>query len=243
MTIVSKHGVNDQAEVVSSLCQIRTNKKNQSNQNRRERACEVLVTVQGSKLGMNNRTIEALQFRILKLNMYLHTSKGDFTIREAVPEDLPQLVQVHVTSWNATYPFYHPKPTPELRTHQWQKAFAHREENWFCFLAQKDDGTITGFATGNDFHHHSLPYKGQLNKIHFLKPYQRLGLGRLLVGKLTERFLRNGIDSMILFADPSNPNIRFYENLGGERLLDENAVFQGAYGWMDIKPLLERCRH
>jgi hypothetical protein len=52
------------------------------------------------------------------------------------------------------------------------------------------------------------------------------------------RFLKKGFNSMILFADPENPAIRFYEVLGGERILDKNGIFQGAYGWKDIKRLL-----
>jgi len=170
--------------------------------------------------------------------MDIDTSKGRFIIKEAVSTDLQQLVGVHVRSWNDTYPQYHPKPIIELRTRQWQKAFADKEDNWFCYVVQKQKGEIAGFATGNDFTDARLPYKGQLNKIHFLKPYHRLGLGRLLVGRVVQHFLINGIDSMILFADPHNPNIRFYEKLGGERLPDENGRFQGSYGWKDIRPLL-----
>jgi hypothetical protein len=30
---------------------------------------------------------------------------------------------------------------------------------------------------------------------------------------------------MILFADPQNPNIRFYERLQGEKLLDKEGIF------------------
>lgn len=173
--------------------------------------------------------------------MNISTSKGPFIIREAVPADLEQLVQVHVTSWNATYPNYHPKPTPEIRRQQWQQRFAEQKENWFCFVAQQAGGEVVGFATGNNFYNNNA-YKGELNKIHFLKGYQRLGLGRLLMAKAAERFLQLGIDSMILFADPDNPNILFYERLGGERLLNEKGAFQGAYGWKDLRPLLEVLR-
>ncbi len=162
------------------------------------------------------------------------TSKGSFTIREAKEDDVTALVQVHVTSWNLTYPNYHPKPTPALRTAQWIKAFEEKEDNWFCYVVVNEEHTIIGFVTGNDFHDTDLPYKGQLNKIHFLKEYHRLGLGRLLVGYVVRRFLQQGIHSMILFADPENPNIRFYDVLKGERLLDKDGVFQGAFGWKDI---------
>lgn len=166
------------------------------------------------------------------------TSKGTFFIREATPADLDQLVHVHVTSWNATYPNYHPKPTPEIRAVQWRNRFNGEEANWFCYVAQHGGGEIAGFATGNDFYDANLPYKGVLDKIHFLKKYQRLGLGRILVSKVAERLLKREINSMILFADPGNPNILFYERLGGERLFDEKGVFRGGYGWKNIKPLL-----
>ena len=162
------------------------------------------------------------------------TAKGKFYIREAVPSDLPALVNIHVTSWNATYPYYHPKPTHSLREQQWKKAFELKEDNWFCYVVTKENGELVGFATGNDFNDEELPYKGQLNKIHFLKDYHRLGLGRKLVTVVVNHFLNNGIHSMILFADPGNTNIAFYDWLGGERILDKDGKFQGAFGWRDI---------
>lgn len=171
----------------------------------------------------------------------ISTSKGIFQIREAQPSDLPSLVDIYVTSWNATYPYYHPKPTHALREQQWRKAFEFKEDNWFCYVVTKQNGELVGFATGNDFHDEELPYQGQLNKIHFLKDYQQLGLGRKLVATVVKRFLQQGISSMILFADPQNPNIAFYDTLGGEKILDKEGRFHGAYGWHDLDKLLDIC--
>lgn len=173
--------------------------------------------------------------------MTIHNSKGIFTIREATVADLNALVDIHVTSWNATYATYFPKPTHALREHQWKKAFAEKEDKWFCYVAAEKTAGVVGFATGNDFHDKELHYEGQLNKIHFLKEYQRCGLGRILVGKVVKRFLNKGFNSMILFADPENPNIKFYEVLGGKRLLDKEGKFQGAYVWNDLKFLAQKC--
>ena len=174
-------------------------------------------------------------------NNNIQTLNGIFIIREATLKDIPQLVNVHVISWNATYPSYFPKPTVGLRTHQWNKAFELRENEWFCYVAESENGEIAGFATGNKFQDDELKYEAQLNKIHFLKPYQRLGLGRKLVGKVVQRFLSKGLDSMLLFADPENPNIRFYETLQGERILDKEGNFHGAYGWRNLKSLAALC--
>jgi len=70
----------------------------------------------------------------------IHNSKGFFTIREATVADLKALVDIHVISWNATYPTYFPKPTHALREHQWIKAFAEKEDNWFCYKKRKTGG-------------------------------------------------------------------------------------------------------
>jgi hypothetical protein len=47
---------------------------------------------------------------------------------------------------------------------------------------------------------------------------------------------------MILFADPGNPAIKFYDSLEGERLKNSEGVFQGAYGWKELRRLSEICR-
>ncbi len=171
----------------------------------------------------------------------INNTKGSFIIREANIGDLTALVTIHIISFNATYPTYHPKPTQSLREFQWKKAFEEKQDNWFCYVAEKESGGIVGFATGHDFHYEELAYEGQLDKIHFLKEYQRVGLGRILVGHVVHNFLSKGFNSMILFADPDNPNIKFYDILGGQRLMDKDGNFQGAFGWKDLKALIEKC--
>ena len=190
---------------------------------------------------MINNGVDPLTFFYLDVCMY-KPLKVLLLYGKLYLADLPALVSIHVTSWNLTYPEYEPKPSRQLREAQWSKAFELKEDNWFCYLAQKQDGEIAGFATGNNFSDPTLIYQGQLNKIHFLKSYQRIGLGRILVGEVVNRFLKQGITSMILFADPANPAIQFYEVLGGQRLLDKDGIFQGAYGWSDLQQLAERCK-
>jgi len=173
--------------------------------------------------------------------MKITTPKGIFIIREAVADDIPQLVDVHVASWNATYFWHFPKPTPEIRTQGWEKNFKERPDGWFCFIAQKENGEVAGFATGTSFKDNELKYDAQLNKIHFLKQYHRLGLGRILVGEVVKRFLSMGFHSMLLFTDPRNDNIRFYEVLQGQRILNKDGKFHGTYGWKDLQVLANLC--
>ena len=174
--------------------------------------------------------------------MQVQTTKGYFMIREALPSDLPALVDIHVTSFNAIYPSYQPKPGYQFRERQWKKAFVERPDNWFCFVAQQVDGPVVGFATGHDFYDPVLPYQGQLDKIHLLKSCQRLGLGTWLVLQVAEHFLQNNKSAMILFADPANPSIRFYDGMKGKRLCNAQQQFAGAYGWTNLKDLVNLLR-
>lgn len=174
--------------------------------------------------------------------MQVQTNRGLCTIREAMPSDLSQLVAVHVTSFNATYPDYHPKPGFVLREQQWQMLFARKPDKWFCYVVQPENEPIIGFATGHTFHDPVLPYKSQLDKIHILKPYQGMGLGSLLMLNVVNCFLKQNIASMILFADPANPAIRFYDGLEGERLLHMDHSFNGSFGWKDLDRLAALLR-
>jgi GNAT superfamily N-acetyltransferase len=76
-----------------------------------------------------------------------------------------------------------------------------------------------------------------LNKLYVLRGYQRLGLGRRLMGHVERRFLKQGIDSMLLFGDARNPSNGFYEALGAERLLTDAGEFHGGCGWWDPRSL------
>lgn len=163
-------------------------------------------------------------------------------IREATAADIPALTDLHVKTWNATYPEVQKKPTHEIRERQWREAFEVTDGSWFCFVVEGQHGELVGFAKGTPYDHSDLPdFAGQLSKIYLLREYQRLGLGRRLVGHVARRFLSQGIPSMLLFADAENPSCRFYEALGAERLLDDAGNFHGGYGWRDLGRLASIC--
>ncbi len=158
----------------------------------------------------------------------------DLRIREATAADIPALSQLHVTTWNATYaPFGLRGPTVEVREKQWRAKFAKGDPLWFCFVVERADGQLVGFAQAN--RSDNPAYQGELAKIHLLRDYQRLGLGRRLVGRVARRFLSNDIKSMWLYGDARNPSSRAWIAMGATKC-DEDAG-SGNYGWMDITPL------
>jgi ribosomal protein S18 acetylase RimI-like enzyme len=165
-----------------------------------------------------------------------------FTIREVREAEIPALAQLHAITWAATYPGVRRPPTAALRESQWREAFAKRDGSWFCLVVEAPDGTLVGFAKG--IRRPEAPpvasgqYAGDLNKIYLLNDYQRLGLGRRMVGEVARRFIAMGITSMILFADEGNPTCAFYEALGGHNVPNNDGTLNyGNFGWHDIRPL------
>jgi ribosomal protein S18 acetylase RimI-like enzyme len=139
-----------------------------------------------------------------------------------------------VKTWNATYaPFLVKGPTYEIRERQWCEAFGRNDPSWFCFVVERPDGELVGFAQGNRSEHHE--FAGELNKIYLLGEYQRMGLGRRLIGQVARRFLSQGIDSMWLYGDPRNPSRRVWTALGGEKT--DTDPGSGNYGWRDLRGL------
>ena len=131
--------------------------------------------------------------------------------------------------------------TYEIREWQWRQAFANADGNWFCFVIERQNGDLIGFAKGIPYTGDLPDFAGELNKIYLLREYQRLGLGSRLIGYVARRFLSQCIQSMLLFGEARNPSNRFYEALGAERLLTDSGEFHGGYGWRDLRSLEARC--
>lgn len=167
---------------------------------------------------------------------------ASFIIRDATPADATAIAALHVQTFNQTHGVLPGGgPTLQLREYQWTEQFKQTGGNWFCFVIENSNGQLVGFAKGLPYQHNELKYDGELNKIYILRQYQRLGLGRRLVGHVARRFLQMGIHSMLLFGEASNPSNTFYELMGGEKLLAKNGEFHGGYGWKDLGKLAAIC--
>ena len=158
--------------------------------------------------------------------------------RDATAADIPALAALHVKTWAATYPAVRRPPTFALREAQWREAFQTVDGSWFAIVIQKPNGELVGFAKGVR-HENGV---GDLNKIYLLTEYQRLGLGRRVVGHVARRFIAMGQSSMSLSADAANPSCRFYLALGAENPREpDGLVHRGAFVWRDLEALAARC--
>ncbi|HET9424027.1 MAG TPA: GNAT family N-acetyltransferase [Gemmatimonadaceae bacterium] len=166
---------------------------------------------------------------------------AELTLREATPRDLPRLAALHVATFNETHggPFQS-GPSVALREAQWRKKLGETDATNFVLVIGNPAGELIGFVWAHPTSEPG-PFAARLNKIYLLRPYQRQGLGRLLMKEVTSRLLANGITSMMLFTETDNePACRFYESLGAQRQLGEDGTFGGMYGWPDLNVLAER---
>lgn len=147
---------------------------------------------------------------------------------------MPASARLHVTTWNATYaPFGLKGPDAEVRERQWRVKFANDDSDGFCLVVEPPDGDLVGFAQAN--RSDNPQFQGELAKIHLLKDYQRLGIGRRLIGRVARRFLSSGITSMWLYGDARNPSGHAWIALGATKCGEDPG--SGNYGWNDITPL------
>lgn len=166
-------------------------------------------------------------------------SLASFVCRDAVVDDIHALAELHVTTWNATYRTSH-GPTVATRQTQWANVFSRADPQDFVVVLEDGHKRLVGFAFGGGSFGE---FEGVLSKIYLQWDYHGLGLGRRLMEEVARRFMQRGIGSFVLFAERSNPTIGFYDRMGGERLLNERGVFTGAYGWRDVRTLLNSAKN
>jgi ribosomal protein S18 acetylase RimI-like enzyme len=166
-----------------------------------------------------------------------------FNLRRAHEADVPGLAELHVQTFNETHRGGRPTgPSYEVRERQWRERFDRQDGSWFCNVIEDDDGKLVGFATGAPHDGDSPEFEGELGMIYVLQRVHRQGLGRRLLCAVAGRLLDEGVTSMLLFGEATNPSNGFYESLGAERLYSEKGEFHGSYGWRDLRVLVERCR-
>lgn len=151
---------------------------------------------------------------------------------------LRPLADLHVRTFNETHvgPFGS-GPTYETREWQWREKLSEMDATTFALVLETDAKQLVGFIWCHPTQD-NLKWAARLNKIYLLREYQRRGLGKRMVTAAVDRLLEHGLTSMVLFTEVDNePACNFYEQLGGERQLNERGVFEGMYGWADLRKL------
>jgi len=159
---------------------------------------------------------------------------------------------VHIDSWRTTYKGIVTKEYLE------GLSYSDREAWWFerlhlskyIFVAENELGqvgkSIIGFCAGRTNRSAmDSAYEAELGSMYILEEYRGRGVGRVLFVSLVRAFIENRSKSMIVWVLAKNPYRRFYESLGGLYIRSQEIQIGGssfeevAYGWTDLKGLLE----
>lgn len=171
------------------------------------------------------------------------------TIREAVLSDAAAIAQVHVASWQSTYPGILPDEvienrSLEKRVQYWQETLKALPEDQWVVVCEHDGG-IKGFARGGPERGRHPDYEGEIYAIYLTEEAQGLGNGQQLVQAIVRKLLKTEINTMLIWVAKDNDSRYFYEAMGGVAVAEGTIEIKGAvveeigYGWQDIRVLLE----
>ena len=163
---------------------------------------------------------------------------GDLVLREATMADLRALAELHVRTFNETHMGAGEEgPGYSTRERQWRDKLAETDARNFVLVLESATGQLVGFIWCHPTKNNPR-WAARLNKIYLLRDYQRRGLGKHMVSAAVARLLEHGLTSMALFTEVDNEQAcRFYDQLGGERQLNDRGEFEGMFGWTDLRRL------
>jgi ribosomal protein S18 acetylase RimI-like enzyme len=173
-------------------------------------------------------------------------------VREAKIADAPAIAQVNLDTWRTAYrniipADYLAKLSYEKRENNWQEILSNvKNTGDYVCVAENNSGQVVGFAAGGYERSGKYVYRGELFAIYILEEYQRQGIGRQLVGSVATKLAELGLNSMLVWVLGDNSACKFYENLGGKKVEEQQTSRAGtalkeiAYGWTDIAVLLDK---
>lgn len=172
-------------------------------------------------------------------------------IREASMKDVKGIAKVHVDSWKSTYKGIVPESylntlVYEEREKLWESAFADGREPECLFVAEDNEGNIVGFASGGAERTKKYGYNGELYAIYLLESSHGQGVGTKLLQQVAYKLKELGYTDMLVWVLKDNPSVAFYQSFEPEKVDKEKITISGkeleewAFGWKDMKSLLER---
>ena len=174
----------------------------------------------------------------------------DITIRPALPNDAKGLASVHVDSWKESYQGI--IPTDFLnqlsyadRELMWAGILSNPKPRWHGIVATSEDGEVIGFIAGGQNRQPDVgPYDGEIFAIYLRKEFHRTGLGKQLFYASVQQLMRDGFQSVMLWALEDNPTRGFYNHMGGKTFATKVETIGGkelkeiAYGWDKIESIV-----
>lgn len=145
--------------------------------------------------------------------------------QETVSQDIPQVLQVLVQSYQTTYLGLLEQSSLDNLTVNNNSSNLKRPAaqkvigiEHYLFLATLETSEIVGYAYCGRNNYSEVASDSELYDLYLLKDYQGLGIGLKLFESSKNRLREQGFQTMFLWCVKENPSCGFYDAMGGKRV-------------------------
>ena len=154
-------------------------------------------------------------------------------IREAIQEDLPQLLTIYNDIILHTTAVYDYEPhTLEMR----QAWFKVKQDQGFPVFVAEEDGKILGFSSIGPFRAWAAYKYSVENSVYVATEVRGKGIGKLLIPPLIDASKKMGMHTIIAGIDASNEaSLKLHKSFGFEEVAHFKEVGWKFERWLDLK--------
>lgn len=175
----------------------------------------------------------------------------EIQLRKANLADAEAIAAIRIEAWRTTYrgmipDTYLDNMQMEENVLQWRtilQALPAKEDSLRVYVAISDDEVI-GFVSVIKLPEPKLGKDGEINAIYIRPQWQRCGIGKRMMHKAARSLQEMGCHGCVIWViDGNSPARNFYEELGGEILIEQDFSWDGldltevGYGWNDLSVL------
>jgi len=175
--------------------------------------------------------------------------KGDihlYEIRKAECKDVKGIAKVHVDSWWSTYKGIISESYLESLSYQEKENFWKEVPDLNKVYVALHNGDVIGFISYGPSQIDKID--GEIYAFYLLENFQRLGIGKKLFEEAISSLYELGYKSVVVWVFDENPCKAFYEQFQPKKIGEETIEIEKkkhkeiAYGWYDLKHLLQMLR-
>ncbi len=168
----------------------------------------------------------------------------NFTIRDALEEDLLGVAQVKIDTWRSTYRgIIRDELLDGLDLQEQAEKFGDllfdEKQQKFLIIAE-NEGKIIGFAAGGRERSGEYEITGEIYAIYVLAEVQNQGIGKALLYESFIRLNKMNLRSILLWVLEQNQSRKFYEKYGGREIDKKIMEIAGdqhlllGYAWKEV---------
>jgi ribosomal protein S18 acetylase RimI-like enzyme len=176
----------------------------------------------------------------------------EIQLRRANLADAQAIAAIRIEGWRTSYRGM--IPDSYLDNMQLEENVLHwrtilqvspSKEDSLCVFVAESDGEIVGFASGVKLAEPKLGKEAEINAVYIRPAWQRCGIGKRMLHKVARALQAMACQSVVVWViDGNSPARHFYEELGGEILIEQDFSWDGleltevGYGWSDLSILM-----